>query len=285
MVEMNMEELMTALEESYKKKDVVKTATLFYEIGEQYLQQGKDEKALVYINRFDELVGCDDDLYEQFKDKDEQASKWIAELKEKPSYAKEIRDWVTEKGTDLNKFQKMQWNLLTLARMNKLFTSFSDLSGFDVFCDFEEMIDLLVEGIYFECNEEAEDLLDDFLLDLEDSIDISAMLNSKSKIKVKGHADFEALDLIGDGLYTNMMLVLYEIMDSLEGDEEKEISLDFIPNALHIGFYARTCEESMYEIAALAEEKNRIMADYEFVKSNPENTEFAERIERYKKLL
>ena len=109
---------MFSLEEAYREENAVKIATLFYEIGEKYLQDGKEEKALVYFERFDELVGCDDDLYEQFQDKDEQASERIAELSMKNSYAKEIKDWVTEKGKDLNKFQKMQWNLLTLKSEN-----------------------------------------------------------------------------------------------------------------------------------------------------------------------
>ena len=281
---MRIEELIISLEEAYQKADVVKVATLFYAIGEAYLKEGKEEKALVYINWFDDLVGCDDDLYEQFQDKEEQASKWIALLEEKSSYAKEIREWVNEKDKELSKLQKMQWNLLTLARMNRLFLAFSEVAGFEVFNDIEEIIDLLVGGIYSGCDVEEEERLDDFLLDLEDSIDISTMINGKSKVKIKNGADFEALDLLEDNLYDYMMLVLYEIVDLLEGDEDKEISLDFVTNALHIGYYVRTSDKAMEEIIALTEERNRITEDYVFVKANPNAEEFAERIEAYKKL-
>ena len=280
----NLTELMSSLEEAYREENAVKIATLFYEIGEKYLQDEKEEKALVYFERFDELVGCDDDLYEQFQDKDEQASERIAELSMKDSYAKEIKDGVTEKGKDLNKFQKMQWNLLTLARVNQLFVKFSELPGFEVFTEFEEMLDILVEGLCFGCEEAEKAILDDFLLDLEDDIETATMISSKSRVKIKNSADFEALDLVEDDFYTNMMLFLYRIVEFFEGEEEEEITLHFVTNALHIGYYIRTREEAMYEIEALAEEKNRIIADYELVKGDLEKEEFVERIEEYKQL-
>ena len=279
------EELMFLLEEAYRKEDAVKTATLFYEIGKRYLKDGKEEKALVYMTRFDELVGCDNNLYNQFEDKDEQALKWIAELSEKKSYAKEIKDWVMEKGKELNQFQKMQWNLLTLARVNKLFEKFSELSGFEIFKDFDKGIDMLVKGVCFGCEEEEKEQLDDFIFDLEDAIEISTMISNESRVKIKNNADFEALDLVGDDFYTNMMLVINEIVDSFENEEEEDSTLDFVTNALHIGYYARTREEAMYEIEALEEEKKRIIADYEFVKGNLEKEEFVERIKGYKELV
>ena len=280
----NLTELMFSLEEAYREENAVKIATLFYEIGEKYLQDGKEEKALVYFERFDELVGCDDDLYEQFQDKDEQATEQIAKLNLKNSYAKEIKDWVLEKGKCLNNFQKLQWNLLTLARVNQLFVKFSELPGFEVYAEFEEMLDILVTGICFGCEEEEKDMLDDFLVDFGGDIETATIISSKSRVKIKNSADFEALDLVEDDFQTHMMLLLYRIDEFFEGEAEEEIILNFITNALHIGYYARTREEAMYEIEELAEEKNRIIADYEFVKANPGNEEFVERIEVYKEL-
>lgn len=278
-----MEELMVSLEKAYEKEDIVNIVTLFYEIGERYLKEGKEEKALVYINRFDKIVGSDDDLYVQFQDKDNQASEWIELLNEKASYGKEVRDWVAEQEDDLEEFQKIQWNLLTMARMNQLFYRFSKLSGFEVFEYFEKVLDTLVEALCSGEKEEAKEILDDYLFELEESIETSAMISRKSKVEIKGQPDFEALDLDGDDLYLNMVLFFYDILEVLQG-EEQDISLDFITNALHIGYYARTSEKSMYEIEPLAEEKNRIIADYEFVKANPENEEFVERMKGYKKL-
>ena len=284
MKNMSMEELMYSLEEAYKQEDVVKTAILFWEIGERYLQEGKNEKALVYMNRFDEIVGCDDDLYMQFKDKDEQAAEWIEELSEKESYAKEIRDWVSEKEENLNQCQKIKWNLLTLARMNQLFIKVSELPDFEVFADFEMMIDTLVECLCFGCEEDKKEMLDDFLFEFEDAIELSTMISSKSRVKIKNNADFEALDLVGDDFYTNMMLLLNGIVEFFDGEEDEDITLDFVTNALHIGYYARTREEDLYEIKSLTEEKNRIIADYKFVKANLGNEEFIKRIEEYKQL-
>ena len=233
------EQLLTLLKTAYCNTDAVQTVTLFYELAQKYQQEGKEEKALVYLNRFDELVGCDDDLYEQFEEQDKQASEWIALMKEKPSYAKEIWDWVQEKETKLNKLQKMQWNLLTLARMNQLFAKFSELSGFEVFDEYEEILDILTGSIYFGSDLEEEQRLDDFLLDLEDTIEMEHMISDKSKIEMEDGADFEALDLLGDGMYTNMMLALYGIVDTLEGEVDKEISLDFVTNAMHISYCKR----------------------------------------------
>ena len=279
------EQLLTLLKTAYCNTDAVQTVTLFYELAQRYQQEGKEEKALVYLNRFDELVGCDDDLYEQFEEQDKQASEWIALMKEKPSYAKEIRDWVQEKETKLNKLQKMQWNLLTLARMNQLFAKFSELSGFEVFDEYEEILDILTGSIYFGSDLEEEQRLDDFLLDLEDTIEMEHMISDKSKIEMEDGADFEALDLLGDGMYTNMMLALYGIVDTLEGEVDKEISLDFVTNAMHISYYARTCEQPMNEIPALAKELERIKEDYEYVTTSPNDDDFTRRMSLYKKLI
>ncbi len=282
----NIRELMYALEKAYQEEDAVETATLFWEIGQTYLDAGNDEKALVYINRFNDLVSSDDDLYEQFQEKDDKASQQIAQLQEKPSFRKEIQDWVNEKEGELTDLQKMQWNLLTLARMNQLFLKISGIPGFEVFEDFDGMIDMLAEGIYFGLDEEEEDeeILDDFLLDLDDAIEIPIMISSESRVKIKGDADFEALDLVGDSLYLNLTLALYGIVNTLEDDEEAEITLNFVPNALHMGYYARTRENAMDAIEALTEEKDRIMSDYEFIKTNPEHEEFVQHINTYKDL-
>lgn len=105
---MSTEKLKSSLEKACKKENVVKTVTFLYALGEKYLNEGKDEKALVYINRFDELAGSENDLYARFFNEEEQASEWIAMLGEKPSFAKEMRDWVLLKGEDLNDLQRIQ---------------------------------------------------------------------------------------------------------------------------------------------------------------------------------
>lgn len=154
----------------------------------------------------------------------------------------------------------------------------------EVFCEYENVLDTLVECIYCGCDEEEKEMLHEFILAIGNDIEISTMISSKSRVSIKNRADFEVLDLVGDGFYRNMKLTLYDIVDLLDGDEEQGIRLNFVSNALHVGYYIRTTEESMYKIDALQEEKNRIIEDYEFVKSNPKKDAFLGRMEAYKQI-
>ncbi len=277
---MSIDELLAALDEARREEDEVKIANLFWEIASRYQEEEKYEKAMVYLTLFDDLVGGDDDLYDRFQSQDEDAMKQIDELSRKQSFGKEVRDILEEKEKGLTNMQKVQWIILSLARMNGLFDRFSEFDGFEVFCDYEEVIGILAKVIYQGCDAEEEETLDDFVMDIED-VETSAMLSVENRIANDGYADYEAMDLIGSELYVHMMDAFNEITDFLENDEECEISLNVIESALHAGYYARICEKSLYEIPALAAGKQRIMSDYEYIKGEPGEADFAMKVEEY----
>ena len=277
---MGIDELLTALDEARREEDEVKIANLFWEISSRYQEEEKYEKAMVYLTLFDDLVGGDDDLYDRFQNQDEEAMKQIDVLSRKQSFGKEVRDMLDEKEKDLTNIQKAQWIILSLARMNGLFDKFSEFDGFEVFCDYEEVIRLLAKGIYLGCDSEQEETLDDFVMDIED-VETSAMLSVGNRVANDGYADYEAIDLIGSELYVHMMDAFNEITDFLENDEECEISLNVIESALHAGYYARICEKSLYEIPALVAGKQRIMSDYEYIKGEPGEADFGMKVDEY----
>lgn len=277
---MSVEEMLAALQDARKKENEVKIAELFWEIANRYLKEGKDEKALSYLHQFDDLVGGDDDLYTKFQDKDDDAADLIEELSLKPSYIKEVADWVEEKAKDLTDMQKMQWAILSMARMNWLFGKLSQLEGFEVFVDYEEVVQIMAQGIYLGIDVEEEDILDDFVLDAGE-IDTSAMLSVESKIEIEGQPDYEALDIIGGRLHLDLMLAMDGIVGHLEEDEESKLSLHIVTGNLHRGYFGRAYDMPLHEIPAVVTEKTRIMADYEYIKGEPGEDDFAIKTDEY----
>lgn len=277
-------ELFTELETACREVNAAKTAELYYEIGKRFMEEGREEKAYLYISRFDTLVGEDDMLYKKFEKKDEQASDWIGMFEEKNFFAKEMRDMVEEDCEDLDVKQRVQWNLLTLARCHTLFAKLSELSGFEVFQDYERIIDIFAKSLYHQCSEQEIGVLIGYITEFQDRIDYTTLMDAKKRIAIAGGADFEGYDLTGDNLLLNLYLVLDEMICLLEG-KGSDVSIDFVTNALHTGYYVRTQEMDLHEIKALQQEKARIIADYDFVSDSPSEEEFQARMHEYKKLM
>ena len=103
-----------ALMEAQEQNDYEQVAKYYLDLGETYKKEGKLSKATYYLNRFDNLVGGDDDLYEKFQKQNEQAMQWIDELEAKQMpYEKIIQEQVVETSEELNDLQKIKWMLLT----------------------------------------------------------------------------------------------------------------------------------------------------------------------------
>lgn len=278
------EELLKELETVQQNMDVNQMAKLYYAIGEKYLQSGAEEKAFVYINRFDNLVSSNDKLYERFKKKEEQASDWIGMLEEKDFFAKRARDKVEELSEALNQMQKIQWNLLTLARFNTLLAKFSAFPGFEVLRQYENVIDILTDGMLGGLRKNETKNLFEWLTHFYDFCDSAAANDARNKITVSGRAAFEACDLQDNILLTNLDLILDEMVQIAEGTGNGEVSIDFITAGLLTGYYARTSDISVEDIPAVKTEWNRILSDYEFVCYNPSYEEFITRMSEYKKI-
>ena len=134
MITKNTDELLDALKTAQEKQDYESVAKYYLQIGKDYKKKGMTAKALYYLNRFDNLVGGIDSLYDKFAKKDHQACEWIEELEEAHMpYEKTIREQVLEKAEDLTTLQKLQWLLLTMSRFCRLFTYTSLLPEFEAF--------------------------------------------------------------------------------------------------------------------------------------------------------
>lgn len=282
----SLEELLSLLSDAQNKGSFMKIAELYYEVGQKYLEEGQDEKAFLYINRFDSLSSSDDAIYEKFSEKVEQASKWIEILEQKDFFTNRLRDLADEKGMSLDLTQKIQWNLLTLARFCVLFERLSILPGFDVFKNYNKVTEILTQSLYHETNEEELDILNKFILDFYSFADSKALADTRNRISVDGSDDFEAYDLIGAGTLTllNIHALLDDLAQIAAGNDIDDINVDLVTNALLADYYIRTKNVKPDAIPALNDEKARIFGDYEFILSNPSEVDFTARMNEYKKL-
>ena len=91
------DKLLAKLTQAQEQNDYEQVAKYYFTPGKAYKQEGKLSKAIYYLNRFDNLVSGDDDLYETFDKQDSQAMQWIEDLEtqQKP-YEKTIQSQVVQ---------------------------------------------------------------------------------------------------------------------------------------------------------------------------------------------
>lgn len=123
----SIEELLDLLERAQQEQDYESVAEYYLKLGKEFKRKGRTAKAIYYLNRFDNLVGGEDGLYDKFKEEDGQVMGLIEDMEaEQEPYEKTIQRKATEKSADLDTLQKMQWLVLTMSRFCKLFQLISD---------------------------------------------------------------------------------------------------------------------------------------------------------------
>lgn len=284
--------LLSLLEEAQKKQDYTDVAKCYLQLGMAYRKEGKRIKALYYFNRFDNLVGGDDSLYDIWGKEDDKVMGWITDLEmdlESDLYEKQIQGQVVEKAEELTLLQKMQWLLLTMSRFCALFQRISELSGFEEFGRLEEMVTYLYKGFYEELDEEEEWELDEFGEMLDDVFDSLIMSDYTKKVDISGKESFVPADLeSGEGAYFFGMA--YETLQEFIFDQivESEVPMEFAACGILADYYYRTCEiddnKDIKEKQSVQEEVERVFSDYAFVKENPDKEKMWERIEKYKNI-
>lgn len=285
--EKGVEELLESLQKAQKSKDFVKVAKLYYQLGEFYYQQGNKEKAWLYLNRFDNLSGSRDDIYGKIPEKQmDQASDWIGELEESDLYLNELMNWTEEEAEGLDVIQKAKWNLLTLARFEKLFLQLSKLPGFELLSNYGRIVEILAQAIYSPIGEAEYGEVLKFVQAFYPFTDSEAMADVSNRIVIEGGADFEAYDLQGGCTLLNMYTLMDDILQYAEQRRDMgDIGTDLLSNVLLADYYIRTHEEPLREIPAVQAEVNRIRKDLEFVKSNPVRETFMEQMKQHGKLM
>lgn len=284
--EKSLEELFPELKEAQRKKDFVAVCKLYYQIGEVYFKQGNGEKALLYLSRFDSLSGSKDEIYKKINSKMvDQASVWIEKLEEESMYTHEIRDRVDIMGEALNGQQRIQWNLLTMARLQTLFLRLSALKGFSILAGYEKVVELLHQSLYRSLEKEEILFLEKFLKDFYPFTDSEDLSDTTKKLTIESGADFEAYDLTGELTLLNLYTFIDDMLQIVEGNTEAEdINTDFVTNGMLVDYYIRTREQKLRNVPELKEETQRIFADCEFVKTNPNQMQMQQRMDVYKKL-
>lgn len=291
MITKNTEELLDALKAAQEKQDYENVAKYYLQIGKDYKKKGMAAKAVYYLNRFDNLVGGDDSLYDKFSKKDHQASEWIEELEEENMpYEKTIQEQVVEKAEDLNTLQKLQWLLLTMSRFCRLFSQIAILPEFDAFGELDKIVSYFVSGLYGEIDEDAKEDIEEEILDFDDRtdevFDSILMSDYTKKVELPNQESFVPADLEG-GEGTFLFGAAVHVLKCFISDEveEDEIEMEYAACGLLTDYYYRTLDTDVKDEPKIKEETERIFSDYEFVKGEPDAENFRKRVEEYKKIM
>lgn len=266
-------------------------AKYYLQIGKDYKKKGMAAKAVYYLNRFDNLVGGDDSLYDKFSKKDHQASEWIEELEEENMpYEKTIQEQVVEKAEDLNTLQKLQWLLLTMSRFCRLFSQIAVLPEFEAFGELDKIVSYFVSGLYGEIDEDAKEDIEEEILDFDDRtddvFDSILMSDYTKKVELPNQESFVPADLEG-GEGTFLFDAAVHVLKCFISDEvgEDEIVMEYAACGLLTDYYYRTSDTDVKNEPKIKEETERIFSDYEFVKGEPDAESFRKRVEEYKKIM
>ena len=284
----NIDNLQTLLEEAQTKHNYENVASCYFELAKSYKEQGNIQKTIYYLNRFDNLVGGDDTLYENFKEEDSQATEWLSDLEiEHTPYEKIIQKQVIEKSESLNSLQKMQWLLLTMSRFCMLFQKISSLSRFEGFENLDTMVDYLCDGLYEEIDEEIEDKLSEYSDLLADVFNSFLMSDYTKKVEIKDSESFTPADLESGDIGTYFFCTAYDALQSFIFDEldEDDLYMEFAACGILADYYYRTSDEDIKNEQKIQEETARIFADYDFVEKAPDKEIFQERIRNYKNVM
>lgn len=291
MIIKNTDGLLDALKAAQEKQDYESVAKYYLQIGKDYRKKGMSAKALYYLNRFDNLVGGMDSLYDKFAKKDDQACDWIEELEEEHMpYEKTIQEQVMEKAGDLNTLQKLQWLLLTMSRFCRLFTYASLLPEFETFGELDKIVSYFTDGLYGELAEDVKEDIEEEILDFDDGtdevFDSILMSDYTKKVKIPDQESFVPADLeSGEGTFyfgAAVYALSHFIFDEVDEDD---IKMEYAACGLLTDYYYRTSDTDVKDEPKIKEETARIFADYEFVKNAPDAASFKNRVAEYKKIM
>lgn len=285
--EKNMEELLTSLKESQKKKDFVTVCRLYYEIGVRYREEGNHLKARLYLNRFDTLASSQDDIYAKINEKwMDDVSNWIDEYDADDSfYTNQIRDHVEELSASLSGRQKLQWNLLTMARFDTLFKRMSTLPGLEFMTKYKKALTIFAQNLYRPIDQSEYDFISDFLRDFYPFTDSLALADTANRLPIAGGAAFECYDLVGG----STLLCIYELLADLTEltelkRESSQVHTDIVTTTLLADYYVRTKKGDIRSLPAVKAEESRILDDYRFVSGKPDKEQFFTRFDSYRKI-
>lgn len=284
----NINELLILLEQAQNENAYENMAKYYLKLGLAYKEEGKTEKAIYYLNRFDNLVGGDDDLYEKFKDNDTMAMDLITDMEtEQEPYEKEIQEQVIEVAEDLTILQKMQWLLLTLSRFCTLFHRISALPDFAGIENLDKMLDYFCEGLYGELDEEKEDEISEYYDLIEEVFDSPLMMDYTKKIEIPNQESFAPADLESGDIGTYYLDMTYGALQAFVfgGLDEDDVEMEFAACGILADYYYRTSDADIREEQKIQEERERIFSDYHFVKEEPDKESFQKRVDEYKKVM
>ncbi len=279
-----LEKLESQLFQAQADRDLVKLSKAYYNIGITYMKNGDYDRAMVYLSRSDTIFSSDDNVYKAVGENIiEDCSERIRKLESSPILTNQIREYIDKLSENLDDNQIRLWGLMTIARLVKVFDRLSVLPGCDVLGKLDKVVDLILKSAIQEDITETEvDFIFNIcnqLYELQDSKDFS---NIFRQVEIPENPPIQIFDLNGFLVLTELNIYLDIFLS--ETEEEGMSEADIVPCALLPDYYLLTDNGVLSQNPKIQKEIERILSDYEFVRSNIDWKDISERVSKYKDL-
>lgn len=264
-----------------EKKGFNEMFEAYYQLGKAYYKENDFEHALHFLNRANSLSLSIDKL-DVLDDAIDDCSNMLLDIENKGTFLDTILQEVNEKAKLINYDQRSLWNLLTLCRMETIFSSFAKIPHCDIFNQISDITDLLYHIIIgdIEYDESREDFLDE-LYDFGDSY---IFYDPQTTISFPTlDQPIQLFDFVGGDVITSLNMFVDHEFHYTDIDE---FTNDFVVSALGVlkSYYIRTQDQDIHQIPQIQKEIERIRSDYLFISDIVEEEEFVARVKQYKQL-
>ena len=277
------------LADCLKKKDWAGLAKAYYELGTAAMDQGDQNKAVLWLHRADTIYSASDATYDKVGEKIvDDCSDRIGTLEDEALLYNDIPTEIDEKAGELGDPQVRVWGLLSIARLVSLGKRLASLPGCEVLGELEWAVDLMLQSFQtLPSQEEYQHLMDvcNRLYALNGN-----PVYYTGEIEVPGKAPFQVFDLNGmfgveqelnaylDG-HLRLLAALSQGAEELPAGESEVVGCTLLPD-----YYVRTLGGRPEDAPQVQAELKRIWSDYEFVCEPRSWEEVGQRIAEYKQL-
>lgn len=278
-MEENCEKLLKELEE---RQDWPGLAKAYYDLGCAAMDQGRLERAALWLHRADTVYSAQDETYEAVGDQlIDDCSDRIGQLEEEPLLYNQIPEQIEQAAEEMDDLLVRLWGLLSISRLVPLMNRLSQLPGCQALSELDWVTDVIFRSFQAPITQEQFDLLSYHCGAFYDLTD-SELFYAGGQIDVPEGAPFQMFDLNGMmGTYLELNGYLDNHLRWLTG-QEPEGETGAVSCALLLDYYVRVNDCPLSQIPQVQAELDRIWDDYRFLQSGVIWSQVAQRMAEYK---
>ena len=266
-MEENCEKTLKQLEE---RRDWPGLAKTYYEMGCAAMDQGRLERAALWLHRADTIYSAEDETYEAVGDRlIDDCSDRIGRLEEAPLLYNQIPQQIEQAAQEMDDLLVRLWGLLSIARLVPLMNRLSRLPGCQSLSRLDWITEVILRSFQAPITQEQFELLSyhcNAFYDLTDS----ELFYAGGQIEVPDGPPFQMFDLNGMmGVYLELNSYLDNHLRWLTAPagQEPPPETGAVSCALLLDYYVRVSDQPLDQIPQVQAELDRIWDDYRFLQS------------------